>query len=331
MIRTLTALLLLWAAFMKMALADDAVLAAGRARSEAFLRGDVSEIWDAMTPEMRDALGDQDALLQLRTKAERAFGSENTVLREKVQRQNGYDVYLRVARWTRSTAPMRMQWTFDQDMKIAGFFARQMPALSESRFLDYQTKASLRLPFDGEWLVFWGGRTLEENYHAANKAQRFATDFLISKDGATHSGDAQDLRSYYCWDRPILAPAAGAVAVAVDGLPDQTIGAIDRERPAGNHVVLDLGTGEFAFLAHLRQASVTVKRGDEVASGQVLGRCGNSGNSSEPHLHFHLQTTPDLATGEGLPAFFENYVADGTFVNRGEPLQGQVVSPSDAR
>ena len=189
MIRTLIALLL-GVAFMQIAVADDAILAAGRARSEAFLRGDMSEIWDAMTPEMRHALGDQDALRQLWTEAERAFGSESAVLREKVQRQNGYDVYLRIARWTRSAAAMRMQWTFDQDMKIAGFFVRQMPALSESKFLDYQTKASLRLPFDGTWLVFWGGRTLEQNYHVTNKAQRFATDFLISKNAqpihATH-------------------------------------------------------------------------------------------------------------------------------------------------
>ena len=121
------------------------------------------------------------------------------------------------------------------------------------------------------------------------------------------------------------------MTVAVDGLPDQAIGASDREQPAGNHVVLDLGDGEFAFLAHLRQHSVTVKQRDKVAPGQVLGRCGNSGNSSEPHLHVHLQTTPDLATGEGPPAFFENYIADGTLVDRGKPLQGQVIAPSDAR
>ena len=147
------------------------------------------------------------------------------------------------------------------------------------------------------------------------------------RNGISHDGDGTRLTDYYCWDEPILAPAAGTVVAAVDNLPDNPIGSTDAQNPAGNHVVLDFGNGEFGFLGHMREGSVAVSAGERVARGEELGRCGNSGNTSEPHLHFHLQTTADLSNGEGLPAFFEDYVADGRPVDRGEPLAGQVIEP----
>ena len=83
-------------------------------------------------------------------------------------------------------------------------------------------------------------------------------------------------------------------------------------------VVLDLGRGEFALLAHLRRGSVRVRKGQRVRAGDALGVCGNSGNSSEPHLHFHLQDRAALFGGaRGLPI---------TFAGRGRPVQGQFVS-----
>jgi murein DD-endopeptidase MepM/ murein hydrolase activator NlpD len=70
-----------------------------------------------------------------------------------------------------------------------------------------------------------------------------------------------------------------------------------------------------------------VKAGQRVVAGQELGRCGNSGNTSEPHLHFHLQDAPEFGQGNGLPAFFEHYIADGEAVERGEPVRGQTIAP----
>ncbi|WP_274627500.1 M23 family metallopeptidase [Arvimicrobium flavum] len=287
-------------------------------------------IWENMTPEMQESLGDEDALARLRNDLRRSAGSETEILEETTESRGGQTLYLRTSRWTGIDAPILMRWAFNEDGQISGFFVQPKPALAESRFLDYQTKATLRLPFDGEWLVFWGGRTLEQNYHAADRAQRFATDFVVRENGVTFRGDGTILGNYYCWDRPILAPAAGKVVSAVRDLPDQPIGQADRDNPAGNHVVLDLGNNEFAFLAHFRQGSVPVSAGDTVTAGQMLGRCGNSGNSSEPHLHFHLQNTPDLKDGEGLPAFFEDFLADGVAIGRGEPVKGQVVAPDGA-
>lgn len=325
MIRTLLAALLLFAA--APALADDAVLAEGRQRSQQFLNRDFPALWSAMTPEMQQGFGTIEALEKFRSDLETGFGAESGEPEEKTLKHQGFDIYVRTARWTKSPHPVVMQWTFDSEKRIAGFFVRQAPVAAESRYLDYQTKAALRLPFDGEWFVFWGGRTVEQNYHAADRAQRFAIDFLVRRDGVSHSGDPARLENYFCWDQQILAPADATVAAVVDGLPDQEIGQSDPNNAAGNHVVLDLGNSEFAFLAHMRRGSVAVKVGDKVAAGQELGRCGNSGNTSEPHLHFHLQTTPVLHRGEGLPAFFEDYVADGKPVARGEPVQGQLVRP----
>lgn len=309
-------------------LADDSVLAEGRQRSQAFFNRDFESLWSAMTPEMQSGFGTIEALKKFRDDLETGFGAETGPPEEKTLRHEGYDIYIRTARWAKSGAPVLMQWTFDEERRIAGFFVRQAPQVAESRFLDYQTKARLSLPFEGEWFVFWGGRTIEQNYHAADKAQRFAYDFLIRRDGASHTGDPSKLENYFCWDRPILAPADAIVAALADDLPDQAIGETDAGNAAGNHVVLDLGNGEYAFLAHLRRGSVAVKLGERVQRGTELGRCGNSGNTTEPHLHFHLQTTPLLHQGEGLPAFFEGYVADGRPVARGEPLQGQVVAPA---
>jgi murein DD-endopeptidase MepM/ murein hydrolase activator NlpD len=92
-------------------------------------------------------------------------------------------------------------------------------------------------------------------------------------------------------------------------------------------VILDHGNGEFSLLAHLRRGSVAVRPGATVAAGQKLGECGNSGNTSEPHLHYHLQNTAVFGRAEGLPAQFMVYTADGRPVTRGEPVRGQTIHP----
>jgi hypothetical protein len=300
---------------------------AGREKSETFLRGDIAAIWQAMTPQMQRALGSEAGLTEFRSSLERDFGSEVDVVREEVQPGgDGTDLYRRTSKWSALDAPILMQWAFDASGKIAGFLVQPVPQLAESRFLDYQTKAELHLPFDGRWFVVWGGRTLQQNYHAADRAQRFAMDLLIYRSGITHTGDTSNLENYYCWDQPILAPAGGTIVAVTSDLPDNPIGQTDTQHPVGNHVVIDLGTGEFAFLAHMRQGSIVVAEGDKVAVGDELGRCGNSGNTSEPHLHMHLQTTPDLADGEGLPAQFVDYTADDFPVERDELMAGQQVA-----
>jgi murein DD-endopeptidase MepM/ murein hydrolase activator NlpD len=102
---------------------------------------------------------------------------------------------------------------------------------------------------------------------------------------------------------------------------------MDAANPAGNYVILDLDNDEYALLAHLKGNSILVEKGEDVEPGQHLGECGNSGNTSEPHLHFHLQDNPEFGKGRGLPAYFLSYTADGEHVERGEPVQGQTIEP----
>jgi murein DD-endopeptidase MepM/ murein hydrolase activator NlpD len=129
----------------------------------------------------------------------------------------------------------------------------------------------------------------------------------------------------------VLAPAAGRVVSAVGDVADNPRpGQKIAGAPApGNHVVIDHGKGEHSLVAHFRQGSLAVREGQKVKAGQLLGLCGNSGNSSQPHVHYHLQTGKRFGEGLGLPAFFNGYEADGEPVARGEPQRGQVVVPGE--
>jgi murein DD-endopeptidase MepM/ murein hydrolase activator NlpD len=101
--------------------------------------------------------------------------------------------------------------------------------------------------------------------------------------------------------------ADATVAAIKDGIPENVPGPTSRAVPItsetidGNYVVLDLGEGRFAFYAHLQPGSLRVKAGDRVTTGQVLGLVGNSGNSTEPHLHFHVSNGVSPLGSEGLP------------------------------
>ena len=119
--------------------------------------------------------------------------------------------------------------------------------------------------------------------------------------------------AYAIFGDSIRAPCAGAVVTAVDGVPEMRPPEMDRRHMAGNHVILGCGA-VWVVLGHLRQGSVAVRAGDSVDIGEPLGRVGNSGNSSEPHLHIHAQRpgTPDAPlSGEPLPISF-----GGTYPSR---------------
>ncbi|MGA8270628.1 MAG: M23 family metallopeptidase [Candidatus Sulfotelmatobacter sp.] len=200
------------------------------------------------------------------------------------------------------------------------------PARTE--FLHYQTKTTLRLPFAGEWYVYWGGRRLAQNKHAVTRDQRFAYDFLILAQGSfgqSYRGTGESNTDYHCFGLPIYAPADGIVVKTENELPDNTPGEMNPKAALGNYVILDHGCGEFSFFAHFQRGTVALHGGDRVHCGQLLARCGNSGNSSEPHLHYHLQNTSIPFRGDGLPARFVEYFADGKTVALGELVARQTV------
>jgi len=181
-----------------------------------------------------------------------------------------------------------------------------------------------RLPLDGPVLVRWGGATREVNYHVFAPAERWAYDLYVTNDGRTHRTDGADVSDYFGYGQPVLAPAAGTVRALIDGLPDTPIGGrVKWQNSCGNHVLIDVAPGEFLFLCHLIAGSVVVRTGEAVLAGQEVGRLGNSGRSREPHVHVHLQTTPDANLSEGIPLFFHEYRYDDAIVERGMPTGGR--------
>jgi hypothetical protein len=168
---------------------------------------------------------------------------------------------------------------------------------------------TVRLPSDQPLLVVWGGDALETNRHVTEPAQRWAYDLVVRP---ALSGESS-LEAYGCWGTPVLAPAAGAVVRVVDGLPDHppAVPSNDALTPCGNHVALRVeATGTVLILCHLQRGSIAVTDGAAVAEGAVVGRCGNSGNTSEPHIHVHHQRElpPEgVFIGEGLPLYFRGH------------------------
>ncbi|MGZ4843736.1 MAG: M23 family metallopeptidase [Candidatus Angelobacter sp.] len=150
----------------------------------------------------------------------------------------------------------------------------------------------------------------------AQISQRYAIDWVRNNsDGKTFLGDEKDNKSYRAYGSEVLAVADGAVAEVKDGIPENIPGTDSRAVPitletiGGNHVVIGIGNGRFAFYAHLQPGSIKVKPGDRVKRGQVLGLLGNSGNSTEPHLHFHLADNISLLGSEGIPYALESFDA----------------------
>jgi hypothetical protein len=178
-------------------------------------------------------------------------------------------------------------------------------------------------------------------------AQRFAIDWMrLDHHGRLVDGDPTDVHSYAAYGADVLAVADGVVVATLNTLDDQLPPrlpdpkTITLENVDGNHVVLNLGHSFFAFYGHLQKGSVTVKPGARVKRGQVLGRLGNSGNSSAPHLHFHIMDGPSVLGSDGLPYVIDRFrlagqipaaqfaAADGV---TGDWSQGLFTQPSPRR
>ncbi|MGO1001864.1 M23 family metallopeptidase [Lysobacter sp. CA196] len=305
---------------------------AGADLTAAFYAKRIDTVWDSFDAGMQGLFKSREGLAIFRDKVGTELGTEQTVLEESVSTKPLASVYRRRIRFEKSPDVYTVMWSFAGNGKINAFSILPEPKVPKqaapSKHLDYRTKTALQLPFDEEFMVFWGGRTLEQNYHAEFGGQRFAADLAVVHGSATHAGDGLRNEDYYCFGKPILAPAAGEVVEVVDYVADNPPGRLNARDLTGNRVIIDHGNGEFSMLAHLRKGSLRVKRGDRVDAGDRLAECGNSGHSSEAHLHYQLQDGPKFNSAAALPAQFTDYLADGTPVRRGEPTKGQRIRPS---
>ncbi|MEU0256420.1 M23 family metallopeptidase [Streptomyces sp. NPDC006184] len=145
----------------------------------------------------------------------------------------------------------------------------------------------LLFPLEGTWYVVQGGgRVL--NHHARIPEQRGALDLVALGPHGTRGRPGRELTAYVAYGRPVRSPCDGRVVSAADLVQDQNPGEIRYQPPYGNHVFLDTGR-EIVKLAHLRPGSVTVAKGETVRRGQLIGEVGNTGNTTEPHLHIHAE------------------------------------------
>jgi murein DD-endopeptidase MepM/ murein hydrolase activator NlpD len=188
----------------------------------------------------------------------------------------------------------------------------------------YQQKTALIVPFRGHGIV--GQDWITSSGHSG-----FWNAFAIDLDGLDQNdgeiSDANENAADAGYGREILAPAAGTVVYARNDVPTTPH---PGEEPgdnwyrtlhdpvmayAGNCVIIDHGNSEYSVMMHMQPGSVTVKVGDRVATGQVIGRLGNSGDAFGPHVHYQLQSGPELFRDEPLPFKFQNVDAP---LHRGE-------------
>ena len=152
----------------------------------------------------------------------------------------------------------------------------------------------LAAPFDGEWVVGQGGRSPGQPSLPGPGPEPLRSTWSSSRAVAPARATAQRLESYPAFGAVLRAPADGRVVRAVDGHADMAIGQTDAESPVGNHVVIEIAPARYVLLAHLRRGSLAVSEGQVVRAGDPVGRCGNSGNTTQPHLHLQVQSRADF-------------------------------------
>jgi hypothetical protein len=174
------------------------------------------------------------------------------------------------------------------------------------------------MPFTGEWYVFSGGRGVFVNDHWAVSSQRNALDIFQVVNRSSHRDDSKRLTSYYAFGKPLLAPADGRITALLDSRLDLAVGDSDRRHPEGNYLVMDIGGGRYVMLGHLKQGSARVEVGDRVQLGQQLAQVGNSGNTSEPHLHIQAQNVSTFDDADAGIRTYPILFGDTVLVRGGE-------------
>jgi hypothetical protein len=156
--------------------------------------------------------------------------------------------------------------------------------------------------------------------------QRFAIDWMrLDEAGRLVHGDPADVHNYADYGVDVLAVADSTVVSVLDTLDDQPPGKLPDpktmtvENVLGNHVVLDLGAGVYAFYAHMEKNSIGVAKGQRVKRGDVLGKLGNTGNTSAPHLHFHLMNGPSPLASNGIPYVIDSFALAGNVPPEKDP------------
>jgi len=208
---------------------------------------------------------------------------------------------------------------------------------------EFDNAVSVEFPLRGEWMVPHppGTKIPSHGKYGDQQRQTYAFDFLQvnwAKKGM-HFYDANKLRyslfgvpleKCFCWGQNVYAPCDGKIVECQDGLNERKIVHfvsdmlvvlknaffIDIKKGlhpvTGNYIIMECKNNVYAFFAHLKKDSIKVSIGDDIKKGEILGQVGHAGNSTAPHLHFHLMDSRNLLEAKGIPCVFEKYeVYDG--------------------
>jgi murein DD-endopeptidase MepM/ murein hydrolase activator NlpD len=154
----------------------------------------------------------------------------------------------------------------------------------------------------GDWRV-------HRTHYGARNDQAYALDLVLDDD--LPRGRERQNSDYPSYNQPIVADAPGIVVIAVDGVPDNPPGVVNKYDQHGNYVVIDHQNGEFSLMAHLIPGSVRVRAGQAIGAGVEIGRCGNSGNTTMPHLHWQVMTNANANLARGVAPRFVPYDRNG--------------------
>ena len=189
-------------------------------------------------------------------------------------------------------------------------------------YITPENTIDLASPFhSGKQIVLHGGSSPFTNGHFHVKPQNYALDIVgLNKLGMRSSSisGGSDLDNYVIYGEPVYSPIDGKILIAVDKYKDQIPPKTDVENIAGNHILIE-SNGIEIFLAHFKKGSIAVKEGDIVTTNTLLGRVGNTGNTSEPHLHMHIEKDGDKNTilnGIAIP-----FTIDSQYLVRGDVIR----------
>ena len=282
--------------------------------------GDYMSVFDMFGQEMKDALPKNDALVFL-DNIKKGFGTMGK------SQYLYYKAPFHLFKTECDYGILSMHISVSAEDEIVGLY---IISYKEPSTLSVPSRnlTEMILPFKGTWYVFWGGDTEEQNYHVVSQAQKNAFDFVVvDSQNRTYENQGRVNEDYYAWGKEVLAPCNAEVIMAVDGVWDNIPGQMNPDFVPGNCVFLKTNQEEFILLVHLMKGSVLPKEGQLVKKGDVVGRCGNSGNSSEAHIHFHVQNSEDLQEGIGIKTYFHDIIVNGVLQDQASPVRGDLLTP----
>lgn len=247
--------------------------------SEEFLAGDFERIYAQISQEFQNQVSLEE-LEQLGSDFNQDVDSFELVSEMPLLGMTEYQ-------WVSNNGEKGIRSYWIEDLTIEGLQLMPISTFPDSDAI--YTENTYQMPINEEWFTFWGGTNELVNYHYAVESQRYAYDLLIMEEGNSFEGEPTENESYFAFNKDVVAPLAGVVVSTENEIADNMPNVeTNSDELLGNHVIIEHDNNEYSIIAHLKQGSVEVSEGDEVQAGDLLGLTGNSGNSSEPHIHFHV-------------------------------------------